>query len=195
MKYVVAAGLCAVSFSILTARAEESTATPTPTASEKVRDAITRCDAIELKLKTRVTNQKQAATRFGDRYTAIIKGVGSLITKADAADYDTTKVKADLASLKTKVATYQTDKTAYVTALEATKEYTCGKSEGLFKTALEDARAKLKVVEADVKDIRTLVLGDLKTDVKALRLTATAAAKAAKTPVAAATAGKVEVAQ
>lgn len=178
-------GALALGSAVLTVHAEyvESTPTPKPTsnATPKVRNKGTAnlserkdkvmalCEAVDKKLKTRVTENRRLEKAHEAQYAQLKSRLEELIARAKEAGYDVTDLATQLGVLKAKVTKFKTDKEAYVAALAVAHTYSCGKSEGEFKEAIEAARAKLQVVHADVKDIHTYVKETIKPAVRELK--------------------------
>ncbi len=68
-----------------------------------------------------------------------------------------------------KIAKLKTDKAAVEAALENTKGFACGESQGQFRDALQQVRAAQKIVVADAKDLHDFVANTLKKDILALQ--------------------------
>jgi hypothetical protein len=139
---------------------------PSPSLRPKVAEG---CQAMTQRIETaiaRFNNNKDGHTR---RYLAVADHLKNLNEKLKAKGYDTSKPEADYKVLNEKILKASQDYQMFITKLEATKQYACGQSQGQFKTALQDAKAQLKVYREDVADIRNYYQTVVRPDVKALR--------------------------
>lgn len=178
-------------------RAEDSTATKSDTttmhrdaesAFTKLGDSrdhkLASCTVVETKVKARVNHDNSLESAHSQQYSKLVTRLTDLISRAKAAGYDTTDLEANLATLKDKIATFTTDKAAYIAALKTSQTYVCGKSEGEFKDAIVGARTELAAVFADAKDIESYVKETIKPTVLALKkeLAPTASPTSTETP-------------
>jgi uncharacterized protein YoxC len=86
-----------------------------------------------------------------------------------AKGYETADLVAAVQVLGEKIEKLNADHETFIGELEDTKEFACGESEGAFKTAMEEARAAMKVVRADVEDIRTYYRDTIRPAIEALK--------------------------
>ena len=120
---------------------------------------------IDIKLGIYKTLRENHLNRFNNTRDRIKK----LIERLDAKGMDTTKVKADLQTLGTKIDKLATDTNNFITKLESTKEFDCADSKGKFKETVDAARTLRATIKADVTDIKNFLQTILRVDVKALR--------------------------
>lgn len=99
----------------------------------------------------------------------VLKQLENVATKLKAAGLDTTELEASIATLKTKIDTFNTDLAAYKQALSDLAEIDCTTEPEGFKASLEAARASLDKVKADAKDIRAYVKDTIKPQLVKLR--------------------------
>ncbi|MEK7096592.1 MAG: hypothetical protein AAB881_01420 [Patescibacteria group bacterium] len=142
--------------------------------NEKAEAAIAktfaqRCQRVEERVQNRAgvieTREKAHMVVYNNMTSRILK----FIAKAKTDDLDTTKVEADLAELKVKIAKFQTDYTAYQTTMTTLRTGVCSRSEGNFKTDLTASKTALKLVHDDAAAIRAYWRETVKVDLLALR--------------------------
>jgi hypothetical protein len=137
---------------------------------EKKEEAIEqRCTRIQERIQNRIGGFDDNKEKHMKVYENMVERVEKFIEKLSADGYDTSKVATDLKVLEEKIAKFSTDKDARLDALNETKNYACGKSEGEFKAKLAEARKALQLVHADAVDIRKYVQNVLHSDIQALR--------------------------
>jgi len=128
-----------------------------------------RCAAIEESISKRITNFDNTHKAHLRQYELMKEKIAKVILEKAADGKDVTKLRADLATLNGKIEKFNTDRIAFIDALKKTHEYACGDSQGSFKDALTNAKAKHKVLLADAKDIRNYYQTTIRADLKALR--------------------------
>ena len=128
-----------------------------------------KCNRVQARIENRNGFFKGTYEKHTAVYVNLVDRINKFITRADAAKLDTTKIKADLATLQDKIEKFKDDYAAYKAKFDETKNYTCGHSEGDFKAALLDARELLKTVHADAADIRKYVRETILPDIKNLK--------------------------
>ena len=148
--------------------------------STPVAGSVTACQAKETALTTKITNFETVKTKHITAYTNIKTRLTTVALMLDALNIDSTKIKADTTALDTKITQLTTDYTTYNTQLQQTQTYTCGKSNGEFRTSLTQSRADLLVVRTDITGIQTYINSTIKTDLQSLK--ALVLAKATATP-------------
>lgn len=93
----------------------------------------------------------------------------AIADRLDKKGFDTTKLRADAAALDEKVKKLGSDYAAFIAKLTESKQYECGKSQGQFKTALEQSKDLRQVVFSDGKEIGEYVRTVLWADVQAFK--------------------------
>ncbi len=147
-----------------------TTATTTPPGKVKAQEKLEkRCTQIENKIQVQIGRYEDGKARHLNSYSNLANRLEKLITRLEDKGYDTTQLKTDLVTLKTKIAKFSTDYLVYITRLNGTKAYACGKSEGEFKNELKSAKDLLKAVQDDSEEIRSFYQETIKPDLKALR--------------------------
>ncbi|CAN5122569.1 hypothetical protein BH11PAT4_BH11PAT4_0470 [soil metagenome] len=144
---------------------------------EKRSDRIASgCEKIEGKITGILSKHATAVAKHEANQDALLRRGTELSVKLKAAEFDTTKLDADLLTFKEKLATAKASFAAYNASLTATQQYTCGQSEGAFKTQLQDSRDAYKAFRDDLKDAREFWKAVVMVDIKALRELATTTA-------------------
>jgi hypothetical protein len=90
-------------------------------------------------------------------------------TKLSGEGVDTTKLKADISTLDTKIATFSSDATKVKEALVNTQSFSCGNSDGAFRSSVESLRTAQKVVIKDAQDIHSFITSTLIKDIQEIR--------------------------
>ncbi len=122
----------------------------------------TRCKNAQGKLSSLKGRINGIATSRTEIHTNILTHLNDLVTKLKAKGVDTTTLEADVAVLKTKIETFNTDLTAYQLAVADLVKIDCTEDPDTFKSALLAARDALDKVKADAKDVRTYLKDTIK---------------------------------
>jgi hypothetical protein len=165
---LIALALIVIIGGIAFAYAEEGSGTSGRSTKSRER-ALAQCEKVESKFTDRSGKQEKLGKSHEQQYAQLSSRLTDLIARANAASYDTTQLVTLQAELTVKVNKFKTGKAAYQAALEKTKTYVCGSSEGDFEDALNAARTLQKQVRADVRDIHLFVKNQLKPAVRALK--------------------------
>ena len=96
-------------------------------AERKQKMTATKCANVEGKIQTKTERFNEGKVRRLNAYNNLKARLTSLETKLAARGYDTTKLKADLPVLQTKIDKFSADYAVYIAALAGTKNYACGK--------------------------------------------------------------------
>ncbi len=128
-----------------------------PTANAVSTVTAARCTVAEARLDTRTTKVTTATTTQTAAYNKVKAKVDDLITTAKTAGYDTTAMTAASTAVQAKITTYAAAATTYSADLLATKNLSCGDSDGAFTTSLTTARTDLIALRAAALDVRTTV--------------------------------------
>jgi hypothetical protein len=108
-------------------------------------------------------------------YSNLLKRIDKFIARFETFNststtkLDLTEIKADRDQLVVLIANFKTSYTEYVAKISATKNLTCGHSEGEFRSALVDARTYLKTVHDNAAAIRTFVRETVLSDLLELK--------------------------
>jgi hypothetical protein len=135
---------------------------------KKEAGAEQRCAMIQERIQNRIGNFDDKKDMHMAVYANMVDRISKFIEKLSGEGYDTAKIKADLETLQEKIAKFSTDKDARLAALNETKSFACGHSDGEFKAKLAEARKALQLVRADAMDIRKYMLTIVRPDIQAL---------------------------
>lgn len=122
-----------------------------------------RCARIQERVNNRIENFGSGKEKHMSAYNNLLNRIDKFIARFEAFNttsptkLDLTEIKADRAQLTVLIANFKTSYTEYVAKISATKNLTCGHSEGEFRSALVDARTYLKTVHDNAAAIRTFV--------------------------------------
>jgi TolA-binding protein len=121
--------------------------------SEKKKDEL--CSRVSDRIGKRQTNAAIHKQKLDAHYTKIEGHWQTIIDRATAAGIDASKLTADLATLKEKVAKLDSDLDLLAAALQNTTNFQCGYSHGDFKHSLGQAKTEWKQVKSDLADIKS----------------------------------------
>lgn len=126
------------------------------------REAIqsARCTVAEARLQIRIDRVAREKTQRTETYETLQTKVNTAIDTAEGKGYDTTDLVAARANVQEKIDIYTQKATAYTTALQTTKDYACGESDGAFASALADARLALTQTRQAAIDVRVTFRSD-----------------------------------
>ncbi|MDO8513057.1 MAG: hypothetical protein Q7S37_00960 [bacterium] len=128
-----------------------------------------RCAIVEEKVQLQITRFESNLGRRHAFFQRFANRLEKLITKLKASGYDTTKLEADLVILREKITKYYNDKTAYIVLLKQSRLYTCGKSEGEFRSKLLEAKEALNTARLSNLDVKNYYQTVIRPDIKALK--------------------------
>lgn len=140
-------------------------------ARQEVKEAQTdfKCAKVTARIDNHISSYNLKKDKHINQYTSIKNRVTNIINTLTTKGIDTAKLAADLIALDSKITKLSSDNLDFINKLEATKQYDCGDSKGAFKQAAQDTRAALKIVKADVLDIRNFVTKTIKPDIQKIR--------------------------
>lgn len=199
MKRIIKLGLATVfalpSFAMPVVLAQETTNTTTTTTTTSADDTKKLADRVlerKTALKTKLTNAQK--TRLVAKcsasqgvignvkgklqstenarikaYTTIQTNLTELSAKLKDKGVATTELDAALATLKTKIDTFNTDLATYKQAVSDLTAIDCKADPDGFKASLETARTALATVNKDGSDIRTFLTDTVKPLLKTVR--------------------------
>jgi chromosome segregation ATPase len=136
--------------------------------AEKTR-ITTKCKASQGNLSSVKGKLQGIETSRGEVYKNIQTRLTDLSTKLKNKGVDTTALDADIATLKTKIDTFNTDLTAYKQAVSDLATMDCATDPDGFKASLETARTALKKVGEDAKAVRSYLNDTVKPLLKTIR--------------------------
>lgn len=130
------------------------------------------------KLCERVTERvKSVSQRYESNHNGALQKYQNLKTRMQKIVTDLKSKGANTASLETaisgldqKISAITTAHQEYLKALESTKQYGCGTSDGAYKEALQTSKAKLDLVRKSVIDTRVYYQESVRPEIIKLRL-------------------------
>jgi len=102
-------------------------------------------------------------------FNSMESSVQAMINNASARGVDVTNLTLQYNDLKSKIDKFNSDYATFISKLEGLSNYTCGSSEGQFRSALNDAKLSLPLLSEDAKAIR-LQMNSIKQDLVQIRL-------------------------
>lgn len=136
------------------ARASGLNEMKTARASARAERKEDRCERVTERVKdvtARYENNHKGALQ---RYQNIKARLQKMITELKAKGADTMALEVTAKGLDQKITAVGTAHQEYIKALESSKQYGCGTSEGEFKQAMEEAKLKMQAVRDAVADAR-----------------------------------------
>lgn len=130
---------------------------------------VLKCKPAQTVVETTEKVDETVTTKRTDVYKKVTTRLNDLITKLKANSIDTTALEAAQASLETKVATFNTDMSAYQQAMTDLRSLNCATDPVAFQAALTTARADRDKVRADAADIRDFVKNTLRPALQAVK--------------------------
>ena len=129
----------------------------------------TICSLLNGRIDKRLSNFDGIFKKHNDNYAQHVSKLQVISSKLQTAGKDVSKLNSDIAILQVKIDKFNTDKLAVETALNNTKQYSCGNSQGQFKGALESVRVAQTLVKADAMDISNFIKNSLRADILAFK--------------------------
>ena len=134
---------------------------------QQVQDA--RARRITERIETIIARFNNNKDRHIAAYEAVKTRLGQIVTELASKGYDVTKLKSDLQEFDGLVVKFGQDYATFISLLQATEQYAPHASQGQFLTALDQARAQLRVVRQDSLDARNYYQTVIRPDVQAVR--------------------------
>lgn len=174
-----------------TTKTEDSTSDDTVKADDKkllerlaerkteLKTKLTTAEQTRLKEKCKPAQTGNVSSLYGrikgietsrsEVYKNLTNRLTSLTEKLKAKNVDTTKLEAEIATLKTKIATFEADLAKYKQAVLDLKSMDCATDPTAFKASLEKARTLREQVNKDAQEIKTYVNDTIKPTLKEIR--------------------------
>jgi len=127
------------------------------------------CTNLEARISKRLDNFDALYDRHVKVYNLHKGKLLEIKTKLNTGGISTVKLEADLILLDEKIVKLASNKDLVRTALENTRNSSCGDSSGEFRSAIQTARDAQKAVATDAKDIHDFISTTLKQDIIDLR--------------------------
>ena len=130
-----------------------------------------RCNNLTDRIDKRLSHFGAMHDRHLKVYEMHKEKLAQIEEKLSGEGIDTATLKANLSVLDSKLEKFTNDRAKVQAALQNTKNFTCGESEGQFKSAVQAVRDAQRVVAADAKDIHEFIQITLKRNIVELRTT------------------------
>ncbi len=128
-----------------------------------------RCEAILERVTKRIENYNDNKAVHVDNYARLYEKLSDIATTLKDKGYDISQLAADLVTFDAMVKEYASAYSAFIGKLEATQDYTCGESEGMFKQLLEESKEQLKMAIEKRQEIRAFYANTLRKDIQDIR--------------------------
>jgi hypothetical protein len=138
----------AVFAGILAAPLVSAQTTPT------TRSQSIRCSIAQARLNTRITRVDTVKQLQSEKYATLQTRIDTLVTNAQATEYDTAALEAAQTTITDKITAYTAAATSYTTVLLATKNLSCGESDGAFATSVLASREALIKTRQAAQEVR-----------------------------------------
>ncbi len=169
MKKVTSLAIVITLSSIMALPALLSAQAPVVPAAPAGQAAIAdQCQKVTEKVDLKISNYSEAHSNFDTRAGAVIEKLKSVSSKLTARGVDTSALDASITTLETKRAKLSADKQAFISKLQESKQFTCGASQGQFKSKVTEAKTLQKAVVASSKDMQSAAK-TIRDTVRALR--------------------------
>lgn len=128
-----------------------------------------RCELLTGRIENRINRFNTLKDERTERYNNVLDRLAIINEKLQNEGYDTSEVEANWQTMNGLVQNYSVAYQEFIAALEDTKQYACGESEGAFRDELDQAQEELKDVRDIGFEIRSFYINTLKPSVIALR--------------------------
>ncbi|MEN9852180.1 MAG: hypothetical protein RI996_123 [Candidatus Parcubacteria bacterium] len=140
----------------------------TGSAASTTKTTTQTCEKITEKVDQRITKFTDVGSSHSIKLDKTIDTVRTISEKLKARNIDTSILDNQIVTLLEKKTKLDTDTQAFVAKLQESRGFTCGASQGQFKTKVAEAKKLQQVVVADVKDIHEFSK-TIRETIKALR--------------------------
>lgn len=150
-------------------REQASTTSSIITESLEEGDMEKACDVTVERVDKRLEGFAQAHAAHTEVYDTHLARLQTISSKLSAQGLDVVELNTNIAVLEVKIAKFVADKETVISALEATKEFSCGDSDADFLQALTLVRDAQKILLEDARDISSFIKTAIKADLEVLR--------------------------
>jgi phage shock protein A len=127
------------------------------------------CSVITERVNNRLESFVSTHNTHEEAYNTHVETLTKISSKLQSQGLDVTDLNSNIAVLEVKISKFKADKETVVLALEATKEFSCGNSDGEFRESVQAAREAQKILLSDVGDILSFIKTAIKKDLENLR--------------------------
>jgi hypothetical protein len=136
---------------------------PASSAAQQREDA--RAEQIQQRIDLVIARFNNNKERHVATYNAMKAKVQEVISTLAAQGYDVAKLTADLQTWDQMIVKFAQDYVSFIGLLEAVRAYAPYESQGQFASALEQARAQLRVCRQDSLDMRLFYQQTIRADI------------------------------
>lgn len=166
---IATALVLAVVLALTTVGALAQTVGPEQRQEQRGQKLEDRAKRIQNRIAVMVARFNANRERHVATYERIKAKVREVIANLSAKGYDTSRLSEDLKAFDAKVVRFGKDCALLMEKLAEAQKYTAGQPEGQFRAAIGEARAQLRVVRADILDIKKFYRSVIKPGVQALK--------------------------
>lgn len=127
------------------------------------------CENIQSRVRTRINRYENSKNAHVKVFSNILNRLNKTVQRFEDMKLDVSKLKADVVVLESKIDKLYTDHDTFISELQTTEDFACGKSEGEFKAKLGEARKIAPEVKGDILDIREYYETTIRQDLLDLR--------------------------
>jgi ribosome-associated translation inhibitor RaiA len=135
----------------------------------KVAPWVVKCTAVQSSAEKKLNKFEENKNKHLKIYIELTSRFSEKINRWEGLGSDTTKLKADLAVVKEKVAKFEVDFAAYKSKLEVIGDINCDNTATDYANAIKDAKNALKMVRKDVVDIKIYYWTQIREDILDLK--------------------------
>ncbi len=114
-----------------------------------------QCQKVTEKVDLKISNYTEAHSNFDTKFTTLIDKLKAVSEKLSARGIDVTALNNNISDLENKRAKLAADKQTFIAKLQESKQFTCGASQGQFRTKITEAKTLQKAVVTSSKDMQT----------------------------------------
>ena len=149
---------------------QKTTGTPALTTGKpEVQPGAKKCETIKTRLETKITRFENSKQRDQRVFGNLKSRLDRLSNRLSSTGTDTTKLKADLATIYSKIDKLMADHDAFLSDLTSTKENSCSITATEMKGKIGEARKVATTIHQDRLDVRNFFLTTIKADLMAIR--------------------------
>ncbi len=135
------------------------------------KDALAqkKCETAQKRISTKIGQLENNRQMYQRVYGNMDSRLTRLVARLDSAGLDTTKLKTELATLKTMTQKLYSDYDAFITSFKGTETAACEKTREEFKSQFEGVRAQVALIKNDRSAIKNFFNSNVKTELQALK--------------------------
>jgi hypothetical protein len=150
------------------AQSAQTSSTASAAAFKSARRAE-RCGRATARIAKITQRYKDKREHYATRYDRIIERLIQVIAKLNDKGINPGTLPASLQAIKDKQVNFKAQVSTAIAALEATKQFACGDSEGKFREAFLTAKEELLQVRTIALEVKRYIVDNVVSEIKALR--------------------------